>query len=278
MKSPKEIVLEKKILDSLQALCSEPEDPGKNAMYQLGILLAGDQEIQDIQDYANSVAIKRLGFNDHGPVHMRQVALNAMIMLDILHRKGIKTSLEEEETGTLQDSACGVLLASFMHDLGMSVGRQDHELMSAMLAEPILKRLLAEIKGLSDKQRAIIHCLAMEGIAGHMATRRIFSLEAGLVLIADGCDMEKGRARIPLALSGDEAHSGDIHKHSANSIEKVEIGEGELKPIRISVRMSSEVGCFQIEEVLLPKINMSPAKKYVELVALVGNESERRYL
>lgn len=254
----------------------EPSSPA-------GILarkLALDEEIQNIQDYANSVAIKRLGFNDHGPVHMRQVALNAMKMLNILHEAQVKTCLEREETGSFEDSRCAVLLASFLHDLGMSVGRQDHELMSAQLALPIISRILDSMEGFSAKQKTIIRCLSLEGIVGHMATRRIHSLEAGLVLVADGCDMEKGRARIPLAITADEetAHYGDIHKYSASSIEQVTIAPGKKHPIRITVHMSSEVGCFQVEEVLIPKINMSPAKEYLELIAIVGEEPERHYL
>jgi metal-dependent HD superfamily phosphatase/phosphodiesterase len=35
-----------------------------------------DEEIIAMQDYANVVSIKRLGYNDHGPVHMRKAALN----------------------------------------------------------------------------------------------------------------------------------------------------------------------------------------------------------
>lgn len=268
MKSPKEVALERRILRLLA---------GGGPVERLARILVEDREVQDIQDYANSVAIKRLGYNDHGPVHMRQVALNALRMLDLLHQAGIMTSLEAEETGTYQHSQAAVLLASFLHDLGMSIGRQDHELMSAVLAEPIIGRVMARIEEWSPRERTMVGCLALEGIVGHMATRRIHSLEAGLILIADGCDMERGRARIPLALSGAEAHGGDIHKHSANSIESVEIGPGDRKPIKISVKMASEVGCFQIEEVLLPKIGMSPAKDLVELAALIGDET-RRYL
>ncbi len=36
-------------------------------------------------------------------------------------------------------------------------------------------------------------------------------------LIADGCDMERGRARIPMMLNT-ESRVGDIHKYSATSI------------------------------------------------------------
>ena len=75
MKSPKQINLEGKILDKLRDF---PQ------CYQLAKFLLEDEELQAMQDYANNVSIKRLGFNDHGPVHMRQVANNAIKMLKIL--------------------------------------------------------------------------------------------------------------------------------------------------------------------------------------------------
>ena len=84
MKSPKETALETKILDALEG-------------YPLPVALAkqlfADEETHHIQDYANIVSIRRLGFNDHGPVHMRQVAYNAIKALCILHKAGVKTSL-----------------------------------------------------------------------------------------------------------------------------------------------------------------------------------------
>jgi metal-dependent HD superfamily phosphatase/phosphodiesterase len=71
---------------------------------------------------------------------------------------------------------------------------------------------------------------------------------------------------------------GDIHKYSANSIEEVRLVSGLEKPIRIDVVMSSEVGLFQVEEVLLGKISASPAKSYIELYALVQDGELKRYL
>ena len=57
---------------------------------------------------------------------------------------------------------------------------------------------------------------------GHMTHHAISSLEAGIILVADGCDMEKGRSRIPLLISN-ESRVGDIHKYSSSSVEKVTI-------------------------------------------------------
>ncbi len=268
MKSPKEIRLEEKILDKLKH---------HNNCARLVKYLFLDEELQAMQDYANNVSIKRLGFNDHGPVHMRQVANNAIKMLNILHANGIQTSLEREEIGTFEDSLCAVILAGLMHDLGMAIGRCAHEEMSIVLSIPIMDRALREIFPDDTQKRTIIKSLALEAISGHMSSRRIHSIEAGILLIADGCDMTKGRARIPLAINN-APKVGDIHKYSANAIERVIIKQGERKPIKIIIEMSGDVGLFQIEEVLFTKIDSSPAKEYVELYAGVGGQECKCYL
>jgi len=277
MRSQKEISLDNKIIEAIRRLVPDGANPADSAAMETARLLASDDEIQALQEYANTVSIKRLSFNDHGPVHMRSVALNAVIMTGLLRKAGIPTSLEKEECGTFDDSLTAVLLAASLHDIGMSIGRQDHELHSAYLASPIMERLL--LKAIPDKlnRRVIIRSLALEGISGHMGTRHIKSLEAGVILAADGCDMEKGRARIPIALSSGPK-VGDIHKTSANSIDAVRIQAGSQKPIRIEVHMSGEVGLFQIEEVLLSKISASTIKEYVELFAIVSTGEPRQYL
>ncbi len=268
MKSPKEISIEKKILEALT--------PGGTARAAAEILME-DAEVQQMQEYANTVSIVRLGYNDHGPVHMRTVTRNAVNMLNLLHDAGIKSSIEAENSGTFDDSLCAVIFAAFLHDLGMAMGRQDHELFSMTLAKPIIERTLEKVFPNNMAKQVVIRSVALEGIIGHMANRRIHSIEAGIILIADGSDMEKGRARIPLVLKT-EPKAGDIHKYSANSIESVKITPGDPKSIRISVEMSTDVGFFQIEEVLLPKINMSPAKQFIELYAGIVGQEIKKYL
>ena len=265
-KSPKEIEIEKEILSRLR---------GKPAM--VASLIFNDEEAQAMQNYANTVSIKRLGYNDHGPVHMRKTALNALIMFDLLHKAGIKFSIEEENIGSVEDSKVAVLISSLLHDVGMSVGRENHELLGVILAAPVIERTLNKVYSGNIEKKTIVHSLIIESIAGHMATQDIHSLEAGLVLIGDGCDMEKGRARVIFLLSR-TPKVGDIHKYSANSIQKVEIIQGEEKPIRIIVEMTESVGFFQIEEVLFPKIISNPVKPYIELYGQVAGEEMRRYL
>ena len=268
MKSVKEVSVETKILKRLQSIPKGLE---------LVNYLFNDAELQEMQDYANNVSIKRLGYNDHGPVHMRQVTANAIKMLNILHQSGIQTSLEAEEIGNFEDSMCAIILAGMMHDLGMMIGRQGHEEMSVTLAKPIIERAVMHIFPENLHRRTIIKSVAIEAIIGHMSARKIHSIEAGIILIADGCDMTKGRARIPLALNT-TPKVGDIHKYSANAIDRIRISHGENKPIRVDVEMTAEVGFFQVEEVLITKINASPAKHLIELYAAVAGQEPKCYM
>lgn len=239
--------------------------------------LIKDKEIHNLQEYANVVSIKRLNFNDHGPVHMITVAINAIKMANLLNAAGIKLNLEAEGIGTFEDSKTAMVTAAFIHDIGMTIGRENHEKNAVILAYPILNRILEKLYPNDFQKVVIIRSLIMECIVGHMGTQKIHSLEAGTILVADGCDMEKGRARIPMLINT-ASRVGDIHKYSASEINKVRIEKGEEKPIKINVEMNESVGFFQVEEVLLGKVNFSPVKPYVELYACVTGRAPKRYL
>ncbi len=77
MRSPKEIALDQKIIDAVARL----DQTGR--VTEAARLILKDDEIQSLQEYANIVSIKRLGYNDHGPVHMRTVAYNVVIMMGL---------------------------------------------------------------------------------------------------------------------------------------------------------------------------------------------------
>ncbi|MCF7910883.1 MAG: HD domain-containing protein [Candidatus Cloacimonetes bacterium] len=265
-KSPKQNSLERQVKKKLTGISSE-----------IAEYLFMDEEILALQDYANIVSIKRLGFNDHGPVHMLKATLNALTMLDLLVAAGIDLNLKTEGIGDNEDSRVVVLIATLLHDIGMTVSREKHEFMGVNLALPIINRILENFYFTNMTKRVILRSIILEGILGHMATQKIQSLEAGLVLIGDGCDMEQGRARISLKLA-DIARRGDIHRYSSSAITKVKIIPGVIRPVKIEVQMAESVGFFQIEEVLYPKILSSPVKKYIELTAGVTGREMKQYL
>jgi metal-dependent HD superfamily phosphatase/phosphodiesterase len=268
-KSPKEEAVERAILGKLK----------NSSLRGFAKRVLQDEEVHAYQEYANSVSIMRLKYNDHGPVHMRTVVLNALTLADLLHEAGVLLSLEKEELGSYDDSLAGIFLSGMLHDIGMGVTRMNHENLAVPLALPIVERFL-KIRYPDDiRKQVMLRTMIVECITGHMGIIKVNSLEAGIILIADGTDMEKGRARIPMMLSlSQDAKVGDIHQYSSAAIEDLEITKGAEKPIRISIKMKSDVGFFQVEEVLFPKMNMSPIKPYVELYASVIGGPVKKYL
>ncbi len=238
--------------------------------------LLADPEINLLHSYANAVSVRRLGYNDHGPVHARITTYNALKILRLLHEAGVETSLEAEEIGTYDDSRIAVALGCFLHDAGMAVTRDDHEWHSIVLADEIIKRYLADFVAEPDR-RVVLRALAHEVIVGHMAHARIHSIEAGVVLVADGTDLTRGRSRIPLQMELQPA-VGDMHRFSAGSITRVDITAGDLKPVRIAVHMEDRTGLFQVEEVLMGKVKASPMIPHLEIAAVVASDEPRYYL
>ena len=80
MKSAKEMSVEQKLVQLTKELIELTPEKDQLPLKTVEMLI-NDEEVQAVQDYANNVSIVRLGFNDHGPVHMRTVCRNALKML-----------------------------------------------------------------------------------------------------------------------------------------------------------------------------------------------------
>lgn len=265
-KSPKEAQIEKALLGKTEGKVNE-----------LLQMLFTHEEVYLYHSYANSVSVRRLGYNDHGPVHARITTYNAFKILHLLNLNGVKTSLEEEEVGTFEDSMVGMLLGCFLHDFGMAVTRDSHEWHSIALSDEFIRLFLLRLYPDNLAMRIVLRALAHEVIVGHMAHTRIHSIEAGVVLIADGTDMSRGRSRIPLNMERDPM-VGDMHRYSANAVTRVDIQAGEIKPVRIAIAMENVTGLFQLEEVLMTKVKASTIMVHLEIVAMVKGQEPKYYL
>lgn len=224
-----------------------------------------------LTEMANVVAVGRWRYNDHGPVHSKIVTRNSIKIAEILRNKGIKMSYEIEKKGRFEDSLAILILSSMFHDVGNCITREFHEIFSVILSRNIIRDILEnfyDIKEIIEMESYIF-----EGIAGHMGRFKPTSLEGRIVAIADGLDMEEGRARIPYKLG-----KPDIHKFSALAIEKVRILSGSRKPLKIEIHMSESAGTFQIEEVLMPKIKGTEFEDYIEIYAIIRGKEVIRYL
>jgi metal-dependent HD superfamily phosphatase/phosphodiesterase len=239
--------------------------------------LSRDQEVHQMLSYANVVSVRRLGYNDHGPVHARLATYHAVKMLRLLSEQGVQPSIVDEEVGTYEDAEFAVALGTFLHDAGMGVTRQDHEWHSINLIDPIIRREIAHRYAEGDPMRHVVRALVHECIVGHMAHVRVYSVEAGVTLVADGTDMARGRARVSSSLSSGPV-VGDIHRHSASSITRVDVKAGTTKPVHIAVQMRDATGLFQIEEVLMTKVKASPIYSMLEISAQIDDGEPRFYL
>lgn len=239
--------------------------------------LLNDPELDALQETANHVSVVRLGYNDHGPIHMRVATLHSLTLLALLHDAGIVPSLVREGQGDYHDAQFVVALAGLIHDVGMAVTRDRHEWHSLHLARDLVLRYLDRAYPGNRFKQTLLRALIHEVVIGHMGYDKVFSIEAGVLLVGDGTDMTRGRAKRTKELSTRPV-LGDMHRHSADAITSVEIRPGDALPAHIAIRMNDYAGVFQVEEVLIPKISVSPIRQHIEVAVIVRDEAPRRYL
>jgi metal-dependent HD superfamily phosphatase/phosphodiesterase len=234
-----------------------------------------DRKLNTYWRCSNVMAIERLGYTDHGPTHVKIVANLGLKILRILIEKQVKPSIVKDYNMKNEDAEVVVFLGSIMHDLGMIVVRNHHEMYGGIIALEFLERCLNP--AYSEEERAIITSEVLHAIVTHEytgpKTNKPLTVEAGIVGIADALDMEAGRARIPF-----KAGKVDIHAVSAMSIEKVEIIENQEKPVTIKITMSNSAGVFQIDELLKPRIETSGLQEYFHVIAEITGEKERKII
>ena len=230
-----------------------------------------DEELQQLWRCANINAVDRLGMSDHGAVHIQIVANGALRLLRLLIEAGVHPNSVTDHGLANEDAELIAVLAACLHDLGIAVHRQDHEQYSISLAYPKARQLLS---GLYDEpQRTAVVADTLHAIIAHRWDVRCLTLEAGVLKVADALDMTQGRSRIPF-----EAGQVNIHSVSALAVEDVRILKGEDRPIRIDVLLNNSAGIFQVDELLRRKLQHSTLEPYVEVVAQIEGEAERRLI
>jgi len=111
----------------------------------------------------------------------------------------------------------------------------------------------------------------LDAIISHRSDGQPLTVDAGIVRVADALDMAKGRSRIPF-----EKGSVSMHSLSAAAIDDVTITDGEDRPIKIEILMNNSSGLFQVDGLLKAKLKGSGLEPYVEVVAHIDTETERR--
>jgi metal-dependent HD superfamily phosphatase/phosphodiesterase len=137
------------------------------------------------------------------------------------------------------------------------------------MAEPKARELLA---GLYDEpELTVVAAEVLQAITSHRESGHPLTLEAGIVRVADALDIEEGRSRIPF-----ERGRVSIHSISAAAIDEVVISEGGERAVSVEIKMNNSAGLYQVDELLKAKLHGSGLEPYIDVVARIENEAEKR--
>jgi uncharacterized protein len=238
---------------------------------QLVERIVADAELNQLWKSANVNAVDRLGISDHGEIHIRIIANAALRVFRLLVAGGVVPSAVKDHGLTVEDAEVIVVLAAALHDVGISIHRDDHERYSLIIAYPKARQLLAglyEEPLLTAMVSEVLHA-----IIAHNSDQRCLTIEAGCVKLADALDMTEGRSRIPF-----DAGQVNIHSVSALAVKSVNIARGETRPVQIEVELNNSAGIFQIDNLLRKKLRNSTLVPYVEVRAFIDGETEKRLI
>jgi uncharacterized protein len=221
--------------------------------------------------HLQQVGSERLGMSDHSWVHIQIVANIALRILRLASRGGVQPAMVADHGMSERDAEVVVTAGAMLHDIGLSIHRTDHEAYSLFLAEPKLRELLAGIY--DEPELTVVVSEALHCIIGHRRRGQPYTLEAGVVRVADALDMAQGRSRLPV-----ERGDIGIHSISAAAIDDVKIERGTDRPIRVAINMNNSAGIFQVDDLLATKIRGTPLEGHIEVIAAVEGETEKRLL
>lgn len=231
---------------------------------RLHAVLDALKESEEVQAYLvaqNINPVQRLGFNDHGEQHISIVLDRALGVYDLLKAGGVEFNGASEQGLSEADESVIIAMAAMLHDIGHVIHRHEHAEWAVPLAIPIIDDLLSEMYEPADRVRIrgeILHAIVCHHSGAHPLTR-----EAGIVRIADGLDMERGRSRRPYEEGG-----RGINTVSSQSIESVQLYPGDDVPVRVEIEMIDAAGVYQVDTLLKQKLNGSRLEEFVRIVAV----------
>ena len=221
--------------------------------------------------YMAQITSERLEMSDHSWVHVQVVLNIALRLLRLLVKGGIEPAMVTEHGMKDRDAEVVVAGGALLHDVGMSIHRTDHEAYSLFLTQDRLQDLLADVY--KEPERTVVIAEILHAIIGHRRRGEPYTVEAGVVRVADALDMAEGRSRIPV-----EGGRYGIHALSAAAIDEVRIESGEERAVRIEIEMNNSAGIFQVDDLLATKLRGTPLEGHVEVIAQVSGETEKRLL
>jgi uncharacterized protein len=244
---------------------------GNRRLEQFLDAVNGDDQVKAWWHVSAVNASRRLGMSDHSWVHI-QIVLNIGLRLArLLFRRGVTPSVTADYGMSDRDAEVVIAAGCLFHCVGMSIHRDDHERYSLFLTADKLGSLLAS--SYEEPERTIIASEALHAIIGHRRKGAPFTVEAGIVRVADALDMARGRSRVPF-----EAGHQNIHSLSAYAIEEVKLAPGTERAVGVEISMSNSAGIFQVDELLATKLRGSGLEEYIEVTARIDSEHEQRLI
>src|SRR4051794_19707236 len=214
-------------------------------------------------------ATRRLGMSDHSWVHIQIVVNLSLRLARLLFRRGVVPGMVADHGMTERDAEVVIAAGALFHCVGMQVHRADHEAYSLFLTADKLGSLLEGVY--PEPERSVVVAEALHAIIGHRRRGDPFTIEAGIVRVADALDMARGRSRVPF-----EEGRPNIHSLSAAAIDDVKIEPGQDRAVSIEIEMNNSSGIFQVDELLATKLRGSGLEEHVEVVARIDAEHEKR--
>jgi metal-dependent HD superfamily phosphatase/phosphodiesterase len=231
-----------------------------------------NEELRALWDVCNYIALKKLLYSDHGPIHGFVAARNALVILNLLKKSRILPDLVKDQRGDWDDVALVIMTAALFHDVGNAIHRELHWLTGPIIFQRALDEELRKIYPI--EKATFLKVYIFNIIYAHEYITKKVTMEASIVGLGDYTDMTRGRA---VGVLGEGKYN--IHTVSALAIERVLITPGQKKPIRISVELSNSAGIFHVEEALVKNLLSGTLKDYVEIIAEVvprGRKTEKK--
>ena len=220
-----------------------------------------DPRITAAIEAQNVNPVTRLGYNDHGPEHIDIVLNRALTLYDLLKRAEVPFMAAQDHDLDEADEAVIIALGALLHDVGNMIHRDNHSHWSIPLAIPLLDDILTPHYDLPAQVQ--IKGEVLHAIICHHANETPLTREAGIVRVADGLDMERGRSRTPY-----ESGGRGINTVSSQAIESVNLYEGDSVPVRVEIEMTNAAGVYQVDSLLKSKLTDSLLEEHTKIVAV----------
>ncbi len=247
-------------------------DAGQRRLERLLDAANADRQLKAWWHVSAVNATRRLGMSDHSWVHVQIVVNIGLRLARLLFRRGVVPSVSADY-GISEHDAEVVSWRRMPAALRRNVDppRGSRALQPVPGGRQAAGSLLAGMY--EEPERSIIAAETLHAIIGHRRKGAPFTVEAGIVRVADALDMARGRSRIPF-----EAGHQNIHSLSAYAIEEVKISPGRDRAVRVEISMSNSAGIFQVDELLAVKLRGSGLEEHIEVIARIEAEHEQRLI